>query len=224
MSYASCVLALAEPPVTTVIDGREYLMARAAICGSSPVSLLLRAYPSSSAAKALATKTASELLLVSGEVQLNAENTEPVLDAFVVCNANETQYLNEVCIVGRVANEFRQTESGKSGKRTVAVNRYRKNPETEEPEELTDWFGVRGFGFNRDKLERLDKGSLVEVSGSFEQLTNAKQEPYCEIKARSIRIHKRRGGNRNAAAGTSAAGYDQDSFNGSPDDIPDDWN
>lgn len=224
MSYASCVLALADAPIASVIDGREYLTAKAAICGQQPVSLLLRAYPASTAAKALTTKAAGELLLVSGEVQLNGDSTEPVLDATVVCNATDTQYLNEVCIVGRIASDYRQTESGKSGKRTVAVNRYRKNPETEEPEELTDWYGVRGFGFNREKLEKIAKGSLVEVSGCFEQLVNAKKEPYCEIKARTIRVHKGRSGSRNAAAGTTAAGYDQDSFNGSPDDISDDWN
>jgi single-stranded DNA-binding protein len=224
MSYASCVLALADAPATSVIDGREYLTANAAIQGAQPVTVLLRAYPGGSAAKALAAKAAGELLLVSGEVQLNADSTHPVLDASVVCNATDSQYLNEVCIVGRVASDYRATESGKSGKRTVAVNRYRKNPETEEPEELTDWFGVRGFGYNRDKLEAIAKGSLVEVTGCFEQLTNAKKEPYCEIKARAIRVHKSRGGNRNPAAGTSAAGYDQDAFNGSPDDIADDWN
>lgn len=222
MSYASVIVALADQPVAAIADGKEFITANATILGAQPVNLAIRAYATSSAAKALQGRSSGDLLIASGEVLLNDSGSAPIITAAVLCSAHNDQYLNEVVIVGRIGSESRIAESGKSAKRSVAVNRYFSDPATQERVEVTDWYGVRAFGYTKDKLESLQKGSLVQVAGAFDQLTNAKQEAFCEIKARSIRVHRSRQ-NANPAAGTSAAGYDQESFQGTPDDIATDW-
>jgi single-stranded DNA-binding protein len=143
----------------------------------------------------------------------------------VICDAHSDQYLNEVVVVGRIGGDVRLAESGKSACRSIAVNRYRKDPDSAEPIEETDWYPIRGFGLNKDKLERCSKGALVQVAGVFSQMTSAKDEAYCEIRARSIRVH-RAGSGGNPAAGTTAVGYDQESFMGSTDPVGtlNDWN
>jgi single-stranded DNA-binding protein len=224
VSYASVIVALDDQPVATVVDGKEFLSARASIQGAQPVQLHVRTRATSAAAKALQAKAVGDRLIVSGDVSLTPEGTSPVITASVVCDAHPDQYLNEVVIVGRIGSESRIAESGKSAKRSIAVNRYIKKSDSDEPVELTDWYGVRAFGFTKQRLEAADKGALVQVAGTFDQLLNAKQEAFCEIKARSIRVHKgRKGGAPNPASGTAAAGYDQQSFMGSEDDIASDW-
>lgn len=223
VSYASVIVTLDDQPVPMVVDGKEFIGARASIPGAQPVNLSIRTRATSAAAKALQAKDAGTRIIASGDVALNPEGTEPVITAFVICDAHPDQYLNEVVIVGRIGGSSRVAESGKSTKRSIAVNRYSKAADSDEPVEHTDWYGVRAFGFTKDRLEAADKGALVQVAGTFDQLTNAKQQAFCEIKARSLRIHKgRKGGAPNPASGTAAAGYDQESFMGS-DDIPADW-
>ena len=225
VSYASVIVALADQPVAIVADGKEFLSAAASIQGSQPVKVSIRARATSSAAKALQAKATGDLLIASGDISLAPDDGVPVITATVVCDAHADQYLNEVVIVGRIGSDSRLAESGKSVKRSVAVNRYLKASDSDEPVEVTDWYGVRAFGFTKQKLEAASKGSLVQVTGVFDQLTNAKQEAFCEIKARSIRVHKgrRTGGGKDPAEGTTAAGYDQESFLGEADDIASNW-
>jgi single-stranded DNA-binding protein len=224
MSYASLIVALADQPSTTTVDGRELIRARAAVQGSQPVDVALRAIPGSASGDALLSKQQGNLLIVSGEICLVNDGNTPLVTTGVVCDAHDDQYLNEVVVVGHVGGETRAAQSGKSASRAIAVNRYRRSPGSDEPIEETDWFRIRGFGYNLEKLERVNVGALLQVSGSLSQMTSAKGEPYCEVRARSIRIHRNKGGGGNPAAGTTAAGYDQESYMGNPDDMPPDWN
>lgn len=226
MSYASLIVALADQPTKQSFDGKELICAHAAIQGSQPVNIAVQAIPGTAPGDALLSKQQGALLITSGAVSLIDDGNTPLITASVVCDGHPDQYLNEVVVVGRIGGDVRMAESGKSACRSIAVNRYRKSPDSDEPVEETDWYPIRGFGLNRDKLERAAKGSLVEVTGIFSQMTSAKDEPYCEIRARNIRIHRSGGGGGNPAAGTTATGYDQVAFMGEPDDIGlgNDWN
>lgn len=226
MSTASCIVALAEAPAEVSENDKEFISASATIPGEQPVNLVVRAFAKTATAEAFQALQPGSLLLVAGEVQLDEENDYPIIETTVACTALETQYLNSVTIVGRLGEHVRHAESGKSCQRSVAVNRYYKNPDPAktEPIEHTDWYTVRAFGFNRDKLAEAPKGALLEISGAFGQMANAKGEPYVELKARTIRIHKRSGGGAgNMAAGTTAAGYAHEDFQGSADDIGTNW-
>jgi single-stranded DNA-binding protein len=226
MSYASLIVALEDQPTTTTLDGREVIHVPAAVQGSQPVSVVLRAISGTASATALLAKKSGDLLIASGEVCLINDGNTPQITTGVVCDAHPDQYLNEVVVVGHVGGECRMAESGKSASRSIAINRYVRQPDTEDPVEITDWYRIRGFGYNLEKLERILTGALIQVSGSLSQMTSAKGEPYCEVRARSIRIHRNKGGGGNPAAGTTAVGYDQESYMGTPDDIgtTSDWN
>lgn len=223
MSYASLVVALTDQPTAGSVDGRELIQVRAAVQGSQPVDVALQAIPGSAPGDALLSKQQGSLLIVSGEICLVNDGNTPLITTGVICDAHPDQYLNEVVVVGHVGGETRAAQSGKSASRAIAVNRYRRSPDSEEPIEETDWFRIRGFGYNLEKLERVSVGALLQVSGSLSQMTSAKGEPYCEVRARSIRVHRNKGGGGNPAAGTTAAGYDQEAYMGSPDDMPTKW-
>ena len=226
MSYASSIVALSEKPEVQAIDGKSYLQAAGVICGQDSVSVLLRAYADSVAAKALAEKTSGDRLIVSGEASLHQpDNDLPIIVASVLSNASDDQYLNEVVIVGRLGTEAKDAESGKSTRRSVAVNRFFRSPDpaVTEPVEVTDWFSIRAYGFTKDRLAGADVGALVEINGCFTQMTNATGKPYVEVKARMVRVHRGSKGGSNPAAGTSAVGYDHESFQGQPDECPAAW-
>lgn len=216
MAYASVILSLSEPPSEREVDGKTLVVSRGAIPGGQAVDIALNAISGTPSGDALAAKQQGDLLIASGAVSLIDDGNLPLVSASVLCNAHPDQFLNEVCVVGRIGGEPRLAESGKSACRSIAVNRYRRPPEGEEPIEETDWYRIRGFGLNKGKLTRVDKGSLVEVSGIFTSMSDADGKPYVEIRARNIRVH-RSGGGGNPAAGTSATGYDQESFMGSDD-------
>lgn len=225
MSYATLIVALADQPAAATVNSKEVIAVRSQLQGRESLPVALHAPAGSAAAEALQGKTSGDLLIASGDVTLADEGSIPLITASVVCGAHADQYLNEVCIVGRIGSDSRTAESGKSTKRSIAVNRYRRDPATGEVLEETDWYGIRAFGFLKEKLERFDKGALIEVAGVFAPMTNAAGNTYCEVRARSIRAHKGGKGGANPAAGTTAAGYDQSAFMGSPDDIGDssDW-
>ena len=225
MSYASSIVALNEKPAVRSFDGKDYLTASAVICGQEPVSVLLRAYADSVAAKALAEKDAGDRLIASGETSLvQPDGDVPIITTSVISPAGDDQYLNEVVIVGRIGSTAKDAESGKSTRRSVAVNRFFRSPDPEatEPVEVTDWFSIRAFGFTKDRLSAADVGALVEINGCFMQMTSADGTPYVEVKARFVRVH-RGSKSSNPAAGTSAVGYSHESFQGEPDDLPTVW-
>lgn len=221
MGYAALVAGLSSPPVATTANGKEFLTAPALIAGPREIGITIRCFATGSAAKALQEKKAGDRIIASGEIQLDPEGSHPIIDATVLGPAHDDQYLNEVVIVGRIGGDARSTE--KSAKRSIAVNRYRRDPDTNEVVEETDWYGVRGFGNLKTKLEGLGNGALVEVSGVFEQLENKDGQAYCEIKARAVKVHRNRKGGSSPAAG-KATGYDADDFQGTAEDIATDWN
>lgn len=224
MSYASAIITLNADPAPLEADGRSYLAATSVIRGPEPINLLLRTYDGSVAAKAFAEKRSGDHLVVSGEVSLEKpDNDLPIITAAMICNAVEDQYLNEVVIVGRIGGDPKEADSGKSVSRSVAVNRYLPTGGDSDPIEVTDWYPVRAFGYVKGRLESADKGALVEINGFLSQMTNAKGSSYCEVKARSMRVHRGSKGAGNPAAGTSAVGYDMESLQGDPNDMPKAW-
>lgn len=222
MGYASSVIALGAKPAPATHEGKEYLESSAVICGEPSVNVVVRTYAGSAAAGVFKDKEPGDRLLASGEICLDPDGNVPILTATVICNGHPDQYLNEIVVVGNLGSAARDSGSGKSVKRSIAANRHYRDPNQEDPVEVTDWFGIRAYGYNKERLEALEKGSLLEVSGSLAQMTNAKGEPFCEIKARAIKVH-RSAKPLNPAAGTTAVGYDQDAFNGQPDDCPSNW-
>lgn len=219
MSTATLVVALASAPASIQIGGKEALEVYASTVGRDPAALLLQCTATSAAAKVLATKQIHDLAIISGDLILTEEGNTPLIYLRVFCDATPDQYLNEVVIVGRIAGEPKVTESAKSCSRSVAVNRYTGGKES------TDWFKVRGFGYSKDRLEKIPTGSIVSVSGSLEQRTNRDGQPYCELKARTVKVFGRGKGTTAASdpSAGKAAGYSHESFSGA-DDMPFDWN
>lgn len=225
MAYASSIITLSEKPARLADpDGKSYIQSLAQVAGPEPVKIILRAHDGSVAAKALADRSANDRLIVSGELSLQQPAGDvPIITSAVLCSASEDQYLNEVVIVGRVGNDAREAASGKSTRRSIAVNRYFRAPDATEPTEVTDWYLCRAFGFIKERLEAVDRGSLVEVNGFLSQMTSEKGDLYCEVKTRFLRVHRASRGGGNPAAGTAAVGYDRESLQGEPDACPADW-
>ena len=231
MAYATliCTLDSASAPPTSPDGGPEMHCYDASIPGEQPVLLELRAKPGSKLQEALAATTVGSRIMACGFLTtLDTEEIgqRPVISVCVICPATKDQFLNEVSLVGRVGGEARSAE--KSAKVPVAMNRYRKNPDDPEgdPIEETDWIGVRGFGFVKGKIEKLAKGTLIEVAGSLSQMTNAKKLPFFEVRARSLRSHGKGKSRGNAVApkSTSAVGYSADDFEDNGDgDIGGGW-
>jgi len=219
VSYATLVVSLVTAPAATTANGKEILEAAAQTVHAEPASLAVRTIVGSNVANALLTKTEKQLLITSGDLILSEEQT-PVLYARMICDAHPDQFINEVTLVGRVAGEARVAESGKSASRSLAVNRF------VDGKELTDWYKIRGFGYWKDRLEAVPKGTLCSVSGFLDQRTNKEGNPYTEIKARALRVHSRpKGGSAasNPAQGTTAAGYAAEDFSGEAESMPFNW-
>ena len=216
MAHSVIAVALAAPPEPPVVNGKEVLEAYATTTGKEPVNLLLRVRNGSTAAAAFATKTTGSHLLASGDLLLSDESGSSVLFMNMFCDAVDKQFINETTVVGRLTGEAKSSPTQKSARRSLAVNRY-----PSKDQEVTDWYQLRGFGFLMEKLINAPKGSLIEAQGCLEQKTNKDGNQYLELKCRSIRVHNRGKGQSNPAEGTSASGYDADSFNGS--DMSTDW-
>lgn len=216
MAYSTIAVALGTTPGPSVANGKEVLECYANTTGTEPVTLLLRVRNGSAAAAAFATKASGSQLIVSGDLILNDATGASVLFVSMFCDAFEKQFINETVVVGRLSGEAKPSPTQKSVSRSLAVNRYQNN------EEITDWFRLRGFGFVMEKLTKAPKGALVSVHGCLEQRTNKEGHPYLELKCRSLRVHNKPKGQADPAAGTSASGYDSESFNGSSD-MSTDW-
>ena len=217
MAHSVIAVALAAPPTASVANGKEVLECFATTTGNEPVNLLLRVRNGSSAASALATKDNGSQILASGDLILNDPSGSSVLFMNMFCDAFDKQFINETTVVGRLTGEGKPSPTQKSARRSLAVNRY-----PSRDEEVTDWFQLRCFGYLMDKLIKAPKGSLVEVQGCLEQKTNKDGNAYLELKCRSLRVHNKGKGQSNPAEGTSASGYDAESFNGSPE-MSTDW-
>lgn len=220
MAYATAIITLATvsaPPVST--DGQPEMHVYKALIpsGGTPVECELHAKPGSKYQLAMAEQLLDARLLVAGALSAidlpDDGGSLPIITLTMLCPATAEQFLNEATIVGRVGGKAREAE--KSSRVPVAVNRYIKDPEGgDKPKELTDWFPVRGFGFSKAKIEALEKGTLIEVSGSLSQMQSSKGSGFFELRARSIRSHgkaKGRGG-AVAPAASSAVGYTAEDF------------
>ena len=221
MAFAVVVAALAAPPVPATADGIEVFEAVGALPSQDPIEVLLRVRRDASVATAFAEKTAGQLIVICGDLRLDSTGDRPVILGRSLCNAFPDQFINEVSLVGRLAGDAKQTGSGKSASRSLAVNRY------VQKEEHTDWYRLRGYGYTMQRLIDAPKGALVEVTGAFEQRTSKSGGTYFEVKARTIRLHgksKRTTEQQGAAPNSSAVGYAHADFLGEPsDDMPSDW-
>jgi len=226
LSIATFVLALGAAPTSDTRDGIEVLEACTQTAAQEPVAVVMRIRKGTKLAEAFATKKAGDLLITEGELILDGDNA--VLFATSICDGQPNQFLNNITIVGRLGGEAKITSSGKSASRSVAVNRYIKKDGQDKPEQLTDWFKVRGYGHSMKRLTDISKGALVEVNGMLEQRTSTKGDNYVELKCRKIKVHSKSktGGGNNAASGTTAVGYDQAAFEGDDNDsaMPSNWN
>jgi single-stranded DNA-binding protein len=212
------VVALAAQPVDTTAADKQVLEVFAQTNGKDQVSVLLRCGATSSAADGLKAKQPGNYLIISGDLTL--ENNQPVVFLRSFCEVPADVYINEVTVVGRLVGEAKVADSNKSARRSIAVSRWSNGEET------TDWFTVRGYGYQMDKLLSAPKGSLVAITGSIEQRTNRDGQPYAELKGRNIRVYERGRGDAtapNMAAGTKAYGYEHKDFDSPLESMPGDW-
>lgn len=218
MSHATVTVALAAQPAPVDWHGKQVLEVFAAVNCKDPINLLLRTSATSGAAEALKTKQQGDLVVVTGDLSL--EDDQAVVYVRTTCDIPKDCYINEVCLVGRLAGKPRVTDSNKSVSRSLAVNRRAQG------EDATDWFKVRGYGYLMERLNDAPSGSLVQFTGSLDQRTNRDGNPYCEIKGRTIRIFKKGGtanSSNNPAEGTKASGYGHEDFANAVNDMPFDW-
>lgn len=221
MAYCTLAVALAAAPALAIARDKEVWECTANTTAPEPVNLLLRFRNGSKVAQVFATKANGARLIISGDLSLEDDpGNFPVVTGHMLCDAHEDQFVNEVVLIGRLSKESKVTETQKSASRSLAVNRYIGR------DEHTDWFRLRGYGYSKDKLINAPKGSLVSAHGCLEQRKNRDGNPYLEVKCRNVRVHnKAKGGLSNPAAGTSAAGYDQEDFEQpSNNDMPFNWN
>ena len=233
MALATVFLSV-EGPAKMVPTGNVEVLQSACVLpdGDQPINIILRTRPGSKQAELLQTKVKGDLLMVSGTLHLE-EALEgifvPVITASVICKGYEDQYFNEVQLIGNLAKPGRQAE--KSCSRSLGESRPVRKTDGDGWDEMTDWFILRGYTSNgggrsmADRLNDAPKGSLVSVSGTLSQRLSKEKEPYVEVKARRIRVHKRGsngGGAPDPAAGKAAGGYGHEEFTRS-DDMPDNW-
>lgn len=209
MAYASFTLRLGASAVPTVAEGTEILEAAAQTTSPDGASVLLRARSGTGVSKSLAEQQAEQLVIAHGELSLDPESGAAVLMIRELCKAYADQYLNNVVLVGRLSGNCKVAQ--KSVSTSLASDRYVNH------EGVTDWFRVRFFGGNADRIQNAAKGSLVTCSGCLESRTNKDGLPYPEIKGRSFRVIQKGGSGSsssapNPAAGTTAAGYEQSDF------------
>lgn len=218
MSSGIFALTLASPAVATEEEGHEVLEVHAQISGERPAPILLRAVASTTAAEYLKTRQGGDHVLACGELIIERETDQAILQSWSISAALPEQYLNEVTLVGRLTNEPRGSGSAKSVSRTVAVNRYANETQ------LTSFFQVRGYGYARDKLETIPKGSIVHANGVLEAMENKEGKPYCEIKIRKLRTLERNyKDGSDPAKGKQAGGYSHKEFTAEAGDMPAQW-
>ncbi len=230
MSNAVFISKLTTTPAPVRLGEEEYVEARAETLGREPVDLILRAKAGAKSGPVsfLMDKNPGDTFLITGELTLvnakeNPDRGKPVVRIFTISKATTDQYANEVNIVGRVVQETKNAE--KSSSRSVAVNRYLGKSPSGESIIDTDWFRVRGYGKNGERLASFTKGTLVEIDGMLEKKTNKEGRSYCEVKIRRVRSHKAgKGGEVNPAADKEAAGYESSAFDGKDEpDFPTNW-
>lgn len=221
MAYASLTLRLGAVAVPLVSDGVEIIECLAQTTTPEPAAITLRARSGTAVAKALAELAADALIIANGDLLLGEQGSTAILSLRQLCTAYPDQYLNDVILVGRLSGQFKVAE--KSVSTSIACDRYVNR------ESVTDWFRIRFFGGNADRLQTVPKGSLLTCCGMLDHRTNKDGQPYPEIKGRVFRVIRKgkaaNGATPNPAAGTSAVGYDQADFEqDDSESFPLDWN
>lgn len=215
LSFATLLLTLDADPAIAQVGGSEIIQALAKTTSKEPMPVVLQCRTDSGCAANFKDLKAGALVIACGDPTLDDEGNALILSLRSLCKGYEDQFLNEVSITGRLSGTCKPAD--KSASTSVAINRFSGT------EEVTDWFRIRCFGLNKDKLLEAPKGALVTASGIFEGKTTTDKKPYIEVKTRVLRLHAR-AGQHNAAEGKAAAGYANSDFDGSDaPPMPSDW-
>lgn len=215
MSTASILTTITSAPTLEAIAGGELATCSTETAGSDKIQLKVVARPGSATANSLLAQAAGALVIITGDLTLDDDGDLPVLNLRSISKAYPDQHLNEVSVTGRLSGQLRPAE--KSDSTSLAVNRLANG------EEKTDWFRIRCFGANRERLLEAPKGALATASGILEMRTSKEGKPFCEIKTRVLRFHAKPRGH-DAAEGKEAAGYSNADFDGSDaPPMPADW-
>ena len=215
MSTASILTKIASRPTLEAVSGSELATCETLTDDAQKIQLRVVARPGSATANSLLDQEVGSLVILTGDITLDGDGNLPVMNLRSFCKAHEDQFLNEASVTGRLSGQVR--EADKSISSSLAVNRL------ENGEEKVDWFRIRCFGANRERLLDAPKGALVTASGILEMRTSKEGTPFVEVKVRVLRLHARARGH-DAADGKEAAGYSNADFDGSDaPPMPADW-
>lgn len=224
MSNAIFVATLAIDPFQTVINDKEFVEARGCVIGSN-VEVIFRAPATKEGPSThLKKKKRNDLILLSGELQLGEKASQDPGTATVMVyscsDATKDQFFNEVTIVGRLCKDYKEAE--KSCARNVVVNRYRRVEGQEKPEQISDFFRIRGYGTWKERIKKAAKGALVELNGVLITENDKAGKPYPVVKLRKLRtFQKGTGGQKDPAQEKAASGYEHSQFEGNDEvDMP----
>ena len=215
MSTASILTTIASEPKLEAVPGGELATCETLTNDDQKIKLRVVARPGSATANSLLGQAAGNLVILTGDITLDGDGNLPVLNLRSLCKGYGDQFLNEVSVTGRLSGSLKEAE--KSDSSSLAVNRM------ENGEEKTDWFRIRCFGANRERLLEAPKGALATASGILEMRTSREGDPFVEVKVRVLRLHAKPRGH-DAAEGREAAGYSSADFDGSDaPPMPSDW-
>ena len=215
MATASILTTVSAAPALVQVHGVEMATCDTLTADSQKIPIFVKARPGSTVANSLLSQAVGNLVILTGDLQLDEEGNLPALTLRSLCKGYPEQFLNEVAVTGRLSGQIREAE--KSDSTSIAVNR------TENGAEKVDWFRVRVFGLNRERLNDAPKGALATASGILEMRTSKDDKPFVEIKTRVLHLHAKPRGH-DAAEGKEAAGYASADFDGSDAPaMPADW-
>ena len=233
MAIVYSVVEVGAAPIQTVVNGVETLSLDVQIPLKEPIPLQLRSRITGSSAELLRKQQPSSRLFITGVITLEKVEKQDlaVVDVSVVAIAPPEMFLNEVIVVGNFGKAATVSDSGKSVRRSMAIDKLvRNNGKTEK---ATDWFTVRAYKGKEEKetslmnrLEQAPNGSTIEITGVLTPRSNQeKTNTWVEVHARSLKVHKRNNGKPTPVpveAAASVGGYDDEDFHQN-DDVPMDW-
>jgi single-stranded DNA-binding protein len=215
LATASILTTVSAKPELSSVYGVEMATCDTLTADSQKIPLFVKARPGSTVANTLLAQDVGNLVILTGDLQLDDDGNLPALVLRSLCKGYPDQFLNEVAVTGRLSGQIR--EADKSDSTSIAVNRL------ENGEEKVDWFRIRCFGLNRERLVEAPKGALATASGILEMRTSKDDKPFIEVKTRVLHLHAKPRGH-DAAEGKEAAGYANADFDGSDAPaMPTDW-
>jgi single-stranded DNA-binding protein len=215
LSTASILTTIASEPKLEAVSGGELVTCETITDDAQKIQLRAIARPGSTVANSLLAQAVGSIVILTGDIVLDGDGNLPILNLRSLCKGYKEQFLNEVSVTGRLSGSLREAE--KSDSSSLAVNRL------EDGEEKVDWFRIRCFGANRERLLEAPKGALATASGILEMRSSKDGDPFVEVKVRVLRLHAKPRGH-DAAEGKEAAGYSNADFDGSDaPPMPSDW-